>query len=147
MQAGFVKTGATGQKEPARWTSARALRNMSLRNNDLTMAAFLHFNPPEEAEKMKNKLLVLLFLAGSSLFAGPRFFVGFGVGPRYYAPAPVYAYGPAYPGPAYVGGYYSGYYGPRYVGRPYYARPAFRGRFAAGPRYYNRGYYGRGFRR
>jgi hypothetical protein len=98
---------------------------------------------------MKNKLLVLLFLAGSSLFAGPRIFVGFGVGPRYYAPAPVYAYGPAYPGPAYgygyYGGYNGGYYGPRYV-RPYYG-PAFRGRFAVGPRYSNRGYYGRGFRR
>jgi len=88
---------------------------------------------------MKQKLLAILLLAGScSLFAGPRVFVGFGVGPRYYAPAPVYAYGPAYPGPyySYPGPYY---YGPRYV-RPYYG-PSFRARVWVGPRYVGHRYY------
>ncbi|HEV2689812.1 MAG TPA: hypothetical protein VGV35_14720 [Bryobacteraceae bacterium] len=85
---------------------------------------------------MKTKLLALLFLVGtSSMFAGPRVFVGFGFGPRYYAPAPVYAYGPAYyPAPAYV---YPPYYGPRYV-RPY---PAFRARVWVGPRYFGGRHY------
>src|ERR1051326_7141435 len=36
--------------------------------------------------KMKKKLIALLFLAGTSVFAGPRFFVGFGVGGYYPAP-------------------------------------------------------------
>ena len=84
---------------------------------------------------MKTKLLVLLFLAGSSMFAGPRVFVGFGFGGgypyRYYAPPPVVAYAPAYP---------DYYYGPRYVRRPYYfAPPAVR--VWVGPRWYGGRYY------
>src|SRR5579872_888571 len=67
-------------------------------------------------EEMKSKLFALILLAGASAFAGPRVFVGFGVG---YAPAPVVAYAPppppvvAYvppaPGPGYswVAGYYA----------------------------------------
>ncbi|MGD0438429.1 MAG: hypothetical protein ABSB86_18375 [Bryobacteraceae bacterium] len=79
---------------------------------------------------MKTKLLALLLLAGSSVFAGPRVAVGFGVGvgpaygyyaappppPAVYAaPAPVYPYavgvrygwGPRYwahPAPRFYGG-------------------------------------------
>ena len=86
---------------------------------------------------MKTKLLVLLFLAGSSMFAGPRVFVGFGFGApyRYYAPPPVVTYAPAYPG------YYSGYYyGPRYVRRPYYYAPP-PVRVWVGPRWYGGRYY------
>ena len=45
--------------------------------------------PSEEAREMKTKLLVVLMLAGSSLFAGPHVFIGFGV-----APAPVAVYAP-----------------------------------------------------
>ena len=55
---------------------------------------------------MKTKLLAAVLLAGSSLLAGPRVFVGVGVG-GYVAPPPVVAYGPPpCPGPGYawVGG-------------------------------------------
>jgi len=46
--------------------------------------------------KMKSKLIAGLILAGGSLFAAPRFSVGFGFG----APAPVVP--PAYVAPAYI---------------------------------------------
>jgi hypothetical protein len=79
---------------------------------------------------MKTKRIAMLLaggmLAGSSLFAGPRVFVGLNFGvpvvpvpayaaPAYVAPAPV-AYAAPYPGPGYVwvNGYY-GYVGPRRV--------------------------------
>ena len=57
---------------------------------------------------MKTKLLGLLLLAGTSLFAGPHVFVGVGIGggyyPGYYAPPPpVVAYAPPiYARPAYT---------------------------------------------
>lgn len=102
---------------------------------------------------MKAKLLVLLLLAGGSVFAGSRFFFGVGVGgygpyPGYYAappppPPPVVAYAPAYPGPGYswIGGYYYPV-GPRYVYRPgYWARPPYAGAYWVGPRYYGHRYY------
>ena len=72
---------------------------------------------------MKTKLLALLVLAGSSLFAGPRVFVGVGFGAPaygYYAPPPpVVTYAaPVYPAPGYgytwVNGYYN-WYGGRYA--------------------------------
>lgn len=94
---------------------------------------------------MKKKLLALLFLAGTSVFAGPRVFVGFGVGGYYPPPppAPYYAYRPAYPGPGYT--WVDGYYypvGPRYVWRAgYWGRPPYRGAFWVGPRYYGGRYY------
>jgi hypothetical protein len=97
---------------------------------------------------MKTKILAGLLLAASALSAAPRFSfgIGIGVGPRYYAPAPVYvapapvyaapAYvAPApYPGPGYswVGGYWYGY-GPHRVWR--------QGYWAGGPR--GRAYYRR----
>src|SRR5262252_1689227 len=80
-------------------------------------------------KEMKTKLLALLFLAGSSMFAGTRFFVGFGVGGYYPPPppAPVVTYvapSPGY-GYAYVPGYYYPY-GARYVWRAgYWARPPY----------------------
>jgi hypothetical protein len=70
---------------------------------------------------MKTKLLALLLLAGSSVFAGPRVVVragipvggyGYGYGYGYVAPAPVYRY----PAPVYV------HPGPRYYGRGYWRR-------------------------
>jgi len=107
---------------------------------------------------MKTKLMALMLLAGSAAFAfaGPRFFVGVGVGvrARVYAP-PVVAYAPpvaaAYVGPAYVPPcpgpgfvWTAGFYGPGrvwhagYWGRPY-------GAAFVGPHYVARGY--RGWRR
>ncbi|MGD0300267.1 MAG: hypothetical protein ABSE86_24520 [Bryobacteraceae bacterium] len=75
---------------------------------------------------MKTKLLALVLLAGSSMFAGTRVVVGVGVpgyGYGYYAappPPPVVAYvGPRY-------GYFRAPYpraywvGPRYYGHRYY---------------------------
>jgi hypothetical protein len=100
---------------------------------------------------MKTKLLALLVLAGSSLFAGPRVFVGVGFGAPaygYYAPPPpVVTYAaPAYPAPGYgyswVNGYYN-WYGGRYAWRPgYWARPPYAGAYWSAPRYYNHRYYG-----
>ena len=94
---------------------------------------------------MKAKLLLLFLLAGACAFAGPRVFVGIGVGgygyPAYYGPPPPpVVYVPPIPAPGYrwVGGYWYGY-GPHRVWRPgYWARP----RYYA-PRYYVRPYYRR----
>ncbi len=84
---------------------------------------------------MKTKLLALMFLAGSAVFAGPRVFVGVGVGVPY-AP-PVVAYPPpvvtyAAPGPefVFVGGHWvrRGYWAaPRYYGHPHYGHAYGRG--------------------
>ncbi len=103
---------------------------------------------------MKTKLLTLLFLAGSSMFAGTRVFVGIGVGgfgPRYYAPPPppVVAYAPAYPDTGYarVDGYYYPV-GPRYGWRAgYWARPPYPRAYWVRPRYYGPRYYGGYWRR
>lgn len=92
------------------------------------------------------KMIGILLLAGSSLFAGPRVFVGLGVG----VPVPYAApYVAPYPGP-YVAPYVAPYpyvVGPRYYGYPY--RPAFVGPRFYGPAFrgpvYRSGY--RGFRR
>jgi hypothetical protein len=103
---------------------------------------------------MKTKLLVLLIFAGGSLFAGPHFYVGFGV-----APAPVYMYAPpppvvAYepppcPGPGYA--WVAGYWypaGSRYTWRAgYWTRPPFSGARWVAPRYHGRHYYGGYWRR
>jgi hypothetical protein len=100
---------------------------------------------------MKGKLLALLLLAGGSLFAGGRFYVGVGVGgpayyPGYYAPPPpppAVAYYPPAPGPGYtwVGGYYYPV-GARYRWRGgYWARPPYVGAYWVAPRYYGHRYY------
>ena len=68
---------------------------------------------------MKTKLLALILLAGSSLFAGTRMFVGVGgFGYPYYAapPAPVVHAG-YWARPPYVHAYWVG---PRYYGHRYY---------------------------
>lgn len=103
---------------------------------------------------MKTKLLVVLMLAGSSLFAGPHVFVGFGVAPApvaVYAPPPApLAYAPvACPGPgdSWVGGYWYPA-GGRYFWRGgYWARPPYVGARWIAPRYYGRRYYGGYWRR
>jgi hypothetical protein len=64
---------------------------------------------------MKTKLLALVLLAGSSMFAATRVVVGVGVG------GPVVA--------------------PVYVGPRYYPRPVYPGAYWVGPRYYGHRYY------
>ncbi len=85
---------------------------------------------------MKSKLLVLGLLAGTSLFAGTRVFVGIGG----YAPPPVVAYATPCPGPGYtwMAGFWD-YSGPRRFWRAgYWAPPRYRvERFDRG---YDRGF-------
>lgn len=95
---------------------------------------------------MKTKLLALVLLAGSSVFAGTHFSVGIGVGGGYYAPPPpppAYYAPPLAPGYGYtwVGGYYYPV-GPRWHWHAgYWARPPYaRARWIA-PRYYGHRYY------
>jgi WXXGXW repeat (2 copies) len=101
---------------------------------------------------MKTKLLVILLLAGGSLFAAPRVFVGIGVG-GYGGPAPIVAYAPppaplvtyapsyVRPGYAWVEGYWYPR-GPRYFWRPgYWARRPYAGAYWVAPRYYRHRYY------
>jgi hypothetical protein len=98
---------------------------------------------------MKSKLLALVLLAGGSLFAGPRVFVGVGFGGGYVvAPPPpvVTGYVPVAPGPGYawVGGYYYPA-GPRYAWHAgYWAPRPYAGAYWVAPRY-NGGRYYRGY--
>lgn len=80
---------------------------------------------------MKTKLLAVLLLAGSSLFASPAVVVGVGFGPRYFAPRPVpiVAYRPPCPGPGYV------------WANGYWARPPYVRSYWVAPRYYGGRYY------
>ena len=103
---------------------------------------------------MKTKLLALLLLAGSTVFAAPRVFVGVGVGvgPAYVAtppPAPVVEYAPTYyrPGYSWVGGYYYPA-GPRWAWHAgYWGRPPYAHSYWVAPRYYGHHYYGGYWRR
>jgi hypothetical protein len=108
---------------------------------------------------MKTKLLAVLLLAGSSLFAGPRISFGVGIssyGPAYYAPPPpppppppIVAYAPPCPGPGYnwVAGFWYPV-GPRYSWRAgYWARPSYYGERWVAPRRYERSYYRGNWRR
>jgi hypothetical protein len=105
---------------------------------------------------MKTRLLTILLLGGATMFAGPRVYVGFGVGVPApvvtYAPPPpppVVAYAPPMPGPGYswVAGYYYPV-GPRWGWRPgYWARPPYARSYWVAPRYYGRRYYGGYWRR
>jgi hypothetical protein len=91
---------------------------------------------------MKTKLLAVLLLAGSSLFAAPRVVVGIGVG-GYVGPAPVVAYAPPAPGPGYawVGGYRYPV-GARYAWHAgYWTRPPYAHAYWVGPRYFGHRYY------
>src|SRR5215470_14376128 len=104
---------------------------------------------------MKTRLFALLLLAGGSMFAGPRVFLGVGVG---YAPAPVVTYAPPPPPPVYYAprvvapgpgyGWVAGYYSP--VGRRwawhngYWARRPYAGAVWVAPRYHG-GRYWRGY--
>jgi hypothetical protein len=94
----------------------------------------------KEDKKMKTKLMALLLMAGSTMFAGVRFGVGIGVGVPV-APVVVAAAIPPCPGPGYV--WTNGIWvapafvgvGPRFYGGRYYVgHPYARG-------------YARGFRR
>ncbi len=124
---------------------------------------------------MKTKLFALMLLAGSTMFAGPRFFVGVGFGGgyhRHYAPAPVYyapapvavyaappvappvAYGYGYaapPAPGYGYTWVNGYYYP--AGRSWawrsgsWVRPPSARAAWVGPRYVGGRYFGGYWRR
>jgi hypothetical protein len=105
---------------------------------------------------MKGKLLTLLFLAGSTMFAGPRVFVGFNFGyaPRPVAvyappPAPIVAYAPPAPGYGYT--WVNGYWypaGPRWAWRAgYWVRPPYARAYWVAPRYYGGRYYAGFWRR
>jgi hypothetical protein len=98
---------------------------------------------------MKTKLLALLLLAGSTMFAG-SVHIAVGIGPGYgygyYAPPPpprAYYAPPPIPGPGYT--WVNGYYypvGARYHWRGgYWARPPYVGARWYGPRYYGGRYY------
>ncbi|HEX4228722.1 MAG TPA: hypothetical protein VHZ07_08630 [Bryobacteraceae bacterium] len=98
---------------------------------------------------MKAKLLAAFLLAGGSLFAAPRVFLGVGVGYAggYYAPPPppppvvAYAAPVARPGYVFIDGYWYPA-GARYGWHPgYYARRPFAGAVWVGPRYYGGRYY------
>lgn len=85
---------------------------------------------------MKTKLLLILLLAGTSMFAGTHVAIGVGIGGGYYAAPPA-------PGPGYswVGGYYYPV-GPRYSWHTgYWARPPYARAYWVGPRYYGHRYY------
>jgi hypothetical protein len=104
---------------------------------------------------MKLKFLVLLLLAGSSLFAATHVVVGVGVGAYRYGyypaplppPPPVVVYAPPRPGPGY--GWVNGYWysaGPRrYWHRGYWVRPPYVREHREWPR--NNGRYYRNYRR
>jgi hypothetical protein len=99
---------------------------------------------------MKTKLLALLFLVGSSAFAGPHVFFGVGVGPAYgyyAAPPPAAAYVAPAPAPGYVPGYYNPV-GPSYVYQPgYWGRPPYPHAVWIGPRYFGGRHYAGYWRR
>jgi hypothetical protein len=80
---------------------------------------------------MKTKLLALVFLAGTSVFAGPRFFFGVRAG---YAPAPVAVYVPP-PAPVVA-------YAPLAPAPGYWVRPPYARAYWVAPRYYRGRYYG-----
>jgi WXXGXW repeat (2 copies) len=86
------------------------------------------------------KLLPLLLLAGTSLFASPRVFVGIGLGAP---PPPRIAYAPPSPDPGYS--WVDGYWYPagrHYAWRAgYWVRPPYAGARWYGPRYYGGRYY------
>ena len=91
----------------------------------------------EGVTNMKTKLLGVMLLAGSSLFAETHFSVGIGVGGYGYAAPPVVAYAAPYPGDGYE--WIDGYWyqvGPRRLWREgYWGRRSYGRGFAAAPRY------------
>lgn len=94
---------------------------------------------------MKTKLMAMLLMAGSTMFAGVRFGVGVGFGVP--VPAPVVVnYMPPCPGPGYV--FVNGVWTlPHYDGDDW-ARPRYEsGRYVHAERGERHEVYGRGFRR
>jgi hypothetical protein len=95
---------------------------------------------------MKKKLLVMMILAGGSLFAETHFSLGIGIStPGYYAPPPppLVAYAPPSPGPGYT--WIAGYWypaGARYAWHAgYWARQPYTGSYWVTPRYDEGRYY------
>ena len=102
---------------------------------------------------MKSKVIAILLLAGTSLFARVNIAIGVGAGypVGYYAPPPAayYAPAPVYARPGYV--WVNGYQypvGSRWVWREgYWARPPYAGARWVAPRYYGGRYYAGYWRR
>jgi WXXGXW repeat (2 copies) len=105
---------------------------------------------------MKAKLLALLLLAGSTMMAAPRVFVGVGLR---YAPRPVAVYAPppapravyAPPSPGYGYTWVRGYWypvGARWHWRAgYWVRPPYAHAYWVAPRYHRGHFYGGFWRR
>ena len=92
---------------------------------------------------MKTKLLTLVLLAGSSLFAESHWSIGIGIGTPYYAPPAVVSYAPPCPGPddTWVPGYYYPA-GAKFVWHAgYWSRPPYAGAYWVAPRFYENHYY------
>jgi len=95
---------------------------------------------------MKTKLLAMMLLAGSSMFAQTRVSVGIGFGgygAGFYQPPPSYAYAsniPPCPGPDYiwVDGYWAQDYGRNTWVAGYWNRQPFSSEYRVAPRYDNR---------
>lgn len=82
---------------------------------------------------MKTKLLAMVLMAGSTMFAGVRFGVGVGIGVP--VPAAAVVAQPPCPGPGYTwlnGAWVAPYYGGRYVGHYWGGHPVYRGGYARG---------------
>ena len=120
-----------------RWRAANETPATPLLSRLSGVANSLHYRLPEEV--MKTKLLAVLLLAGSALFAAPAVVVGVGVG----APAPVVAYAPPAPGSGYA--WVAGYrypVGARYAWHAgYWARPPYARAYWVAPRYFGHRYY------
>jgi len=93
---------------------------------------------------MKTKLLAMMLLAGSSMFAGPRFSIGVGFGAQragFYQAPPAYAANiPPCPGPGYtwVDGYWTNDYGRQvWIAGFWNAPPVFTS-YPVAPRFDNR---------
>ena len=118
---------------------------------------------------MKTKMLAILLLAGTSLFARTHVSIGIGIGgyypygyyyapppvyyappaPAYYAPAPAYPYyAPGYaPSSVWISGYYYPYGGRRMWRPGYWARPPFAGAIWVSPRWAGGHFYSGRWRR
>jgi hypothetical protein len=101
---------------------------------------------------MKTKLMAMLLMAGSTIFAGVRFGVGVNLGVPVHTPFVVNAAIPPCPGPGYV--WMNGYWAaPPYEGAYWVAPRYFGGHYVAGywggERHFDRDHFdrGRNFRR
>ncbi len=107
-------------------------------------ALAMHCHRAGRKDIMKTKLLAMMLLAGSAMFAETRLSIGVGFGEHgggYYQSAPYYASNiPPCPGPGYtwVDGYWSQDYGRRVWVDGYWYRQPVISSYQVGPRFDNR---------